>query len=345
MFSYPLQFNDPRVRDLRSALASAVFRVEDIQTLVLDAGVPPYIVDWSGPAQRVWIAVLDAAAGQALLDELLRVTMERYPALAPRIKELLAAKPVIAPRVPKTDAIPANDPRWKGFSGDGRERRMVEAQDTMLDVAFLARGVQRAAAVCRLTVSLPSGALTFGTGFLIGAARLLTNHHVVYDWDHGDARATSVLAAFGYELDLDGKLATPVEVQCDVASIRGKREHDFAVIETAGPLPAGVPVLELGSSEPVKVDDRVIIVQHPQNLPKKIALAHNIVRHVDDDVLQYWTDTESGSSGAPVFNERWEVVGLHHWWVESPVDDGSDYRNQGRNIARIVEWLALQDGN
>ncbi len=42
-----------------------------------------------------------------------------------------------------------------------------------------------------------------------------------------------------------------------------------------------------------------------------IGLSHNLVRHVDRDVLQYWTDTKVGSSGAPVFNSRWEVVGLH----------------------------------
>ena len=42
-----------------------------------------------------------------------------------------------------------------------------------------------------------------------------------------------------------------------------------------------------------------------------IGLSHNLVRHVDRDVLQYWTDTkEQSSSGAPVFNSRWEVVGL-----------------------------------
>ena len=70
-------------------------------------------------------------------------------------------------------------------------------------------------------------------------------------------------------------------------------------------------------------------MQHPQGLPEKIALAHNLVRYVDAQVVQYWTDTEAGSSDSPVFYDDWRVVALHHQWVESSVGDGHAYRNQG----------------
>jgi V8-like Glu-specific endopeptidase len=83
----------------------------------------------------------------------------------------------------------------------------------------------------------------------------------------------------------------------------------------------------------------VFIIQHPDGGPKMIGLSHNLVRSVTGDVLQYWTDTKTGSSGAPVFNSRWQVVGLHHRWVEAPAGDDVEYRNQGRRIGRVIEGI------
>jgi endonuclease G len=83
----------------------------------------------------------------------------------------------------------------------------------------------------------------------------------------------------------------------------------------------------------------VFIIQHPDGGPKMIGLSHNLVRHVDDDVLQYWTDTKAGSSGSPVFDNRWRVVGLHHRWVAAPEGEGVAYRNQGRRIEPVLAGL------
>ena len=103
--------------------------------------------------------------------------------------------------------------------------------------------------------------------------------------------------------------------------------------------PSSSAVLGLRGAAAPRKDDYVFIIQHPDGGPKMIGLSHNLVRYVDDDVLQYWTDTKAGSSGAPVFNSRWEVVGLHHRWVQAPEGEGVTYRNQGRRIGRVLEGL------
>jgi V8-like Glu-specific endopeptidase len=342
--AYPIQWADPRVRDLYGALTASIYRERDIEQIVIQAGVPPANVAWVNPPRTLWFDALNEAANQRRLPALIKEVTEQYPALEERVTELLATKPVVTARIAATErgALAPADARWAGFTVDGRERQIVEGDETLLDISFLELGVQRASAVCRLTAAFESG-VYHGTGFRIGPSLLLTNHHVLYDWEDGDAHALSVEAAFGYETDLEGKLRKATVVVCDVDTIRGERAHDFAVISPIEPLPGAVPELSLAPKRAVEVDQRVVIVQHPGGLPKKIAFAHNLVRHVDDDVVQYWTDTEQGSSGSPVFNESWEVVALHHYWVDSPLDKNS-FRNQGRNIVRVAERIEALDG-
>jgi V8-like Glu-specific endopeptidase len=337
---YPPDWVRPQLRELHAALATAFYRTGDIVEVLVGAGVSPGDVTLDGSARTVWFSAIMVAAGHKKLPALVETASERLPAFRDRVEELLAAMPVLAAPLPsdQPDVLAPGDPRWKGFAEDGRERQIVDGDETMLDVSFLERGVERSAAVCRLTVSMAS-VQYWGTAFRVGPSLLLTNHHVLHDWENAEALPLSVIAAFGYQVDLAGRLGKAIEIEADVGTIVGERAHDWAVITAAEPIPPEIPILRLEAPKPVKVDDRVLIIQHPNGLPKKIALAHNLVRYVDNDVVQYWTDTEPGSSGSPVFNESWEVVALHHCWVDSPVKDGTAFRNQGRSIVRIAERL------
>ena len=59
-------------------------------------------------------------------------------------------------------------------------------------------------------------------------------------------------------------------------------------------------------------DQRVNILQHPNGQPMKVVMTQNYVCHTTETRVQYVADTMAGSSGSPVFNNRWEVVALHH---------------------------------
>jgi V8-like Glu-specific endopeptidase len=338
---FPVQWDDARLQELHIALATSIYRESDIEPLVVRAGVPPADVPWGNTGRRLWFVAMNEAAGRGILRVLVEQAVARYPQLGPRVAELLSARPVLSAPLPEDDPLRLNweDARWHNFSPDNRERQIVEGQDTMLDIAFLRRGMECAGAVCRLTTTF-AGRIYHGTGFRVGVRTLLTNHHVLHDWKHADSHPSSVEAAFGYELDVNGRLRTATLVPCDVATIRGEREHDFAVIMTDEALPDDATTLPLDPTAKITVDSRVYIVQHPGGLPKKIALAHNLVRYVTPDVVQYWTDTEAGSSGSPVFDDSWRVVALHHQWVEAPDGDGLAYRNQGRAIGKVIERMA-----
>lgn len=329
----PLDFSNPAVKELRSLLSSTYVRSAQVMALVRDAGVSPGYVNWDLPTTLAWDEALDALQRQGKLRTLLRNLIDGPDsAVAERLRELVADQPVI-----EAPAGNVGDLREPDLDADERER-IIGSDSTLLDVSFLQRGVELAAAIVRLLVEVRIGQYVVGTAFRIGDDLLLTNHHVLFA-DSGSP-AISAEAWFGYEQSFDGRLKPHVSVPCRSETIAGDPVHDWAVIRLAGPAPQGTPVISLTGTPPVQVDDRVYIIQHPQGGPKKIGMIHNVVRHVDDDVLRYWTDTEAGSSGSPVFNERWQLVGLHHLGVAGQSGSRPKAYNQGRRIERVTAGLA-----
>ncbi|MFI0242787.1 trypsin-like peptidase domain-containing protein [Streptomyces sp. NPDC016845] len=333
---FPLDFSRPQLRALRDLLSRAIFQPRDVQAMVIDAGLNPGMIDFSGNASLQWYSILTEARAEERVSDLLGAVRHRQPPLGTRIDELVGEHPVLEPGTgPADDLTDAKGPGWKGF---GAERLVVSNIDTLLGVAFLSVGLDRSRSICRVRSTF-DGRQSYGTGSLIGPDLLLTNHHVLHDWD-GDGRAARTVEAwFDYELDQAGRTRPLSVVSCEPVTIVGDGEHDWAVVRTSAPPPNTSAVLDLTLASPPREDDYVFIIQHPDGGPKMIGLSHNLVRYVDDDVIQYWTDTKAGSSGAPVFNSRWEVVGLHHRWVEAPEGEGVAYRNQGRRIERILAGI------
>jgi V8-like Glu-specific endopeptidase len=336
--AYPLDFSTPELQAIRDVLARTFYRFTDIEDVVLATGLNPGDIDFSGNAAMQWRSILVRARARLLVDKLLAVVRDREPIVAQRIDELVSPSPVLEPGTGSPDGLSKPDgAAWRGFNGN--EKLVVAGSNTLLQIAFLSTGLVRSRSICRLLVTYESGQQSYGTGSLIEPDLVLTNHHVLYDWEHGTRPATAAEASFGYEVGTDAELVT---VDCDATTIDGDREQDWAVVRvsaSSAPVPAGTPTLSLRGAAAPRKDDYVFIIQHPDGGPKMIGLSHNLVRYVDGNVVQYWTDTKAGSSGSPVFNSRWQVVGLHHRWIEAPAEDGVGYRNQGRRIEPVIAGL------
>jgi len=325
-----LDFSRREVQELRDLLADNYYRDTQVEALVRASGIKPAMIAWDRPMLFVWDDVLATARKQDRLRLLLQNVIDGPDkAVGGRIAELVAADPVVS--APPADG----EPDWKNFDGTDTLERIIQAESTLLDVAFLQQGVELSAAVCRLLVTL-DGRQVYGTGFRIGPDLLLTNHHVLLT--KAGVPATAVEAWFGYEQTFDGADLAHVVVSGRADTIVGELEHDWAIVRFDA-FPDGVPTIALTGATPVVADDRVYIIQHPDGGVKKIGMVHNVVRFADDNVVQYWTDTKGGSSGAPVFNESWELVALHHKFVRVPTPTGQEYRNQGQRIERVVEGL------
>lgn len=63
------------------------------------------------------------------------------------------------------------------------------------------------------------------------------------------------------------------------------------------------------------------------------------MHHFNDDRILYTTETANGSSGSPVFDSEWRVVGLHNGWREhyELTKLRRVIRNAGININRIIQ--------
>lgn len=321
-----------RWQELLNLISGRLYRVDDIDRLLQQAGISPGLVNRRGNARDIWFDAIGVASGQLKRDALFAAIREDRADIDERLDELAAeTAPTQPPGRPKPGGT-----AMEGFGG--AERQIVADDDTLLDISFLEQGLLKAASVCRLTARFGGGSY-HGSGFRIGERLLLTNHHVLFDWERDDAPAIAVEAWFDFEFNIDSKPKETLIADCDATTVLGDKQHDWAIVSTTETIPARFPVLPLESpSTEVVADDRVYIIQHPDGARKKIGMHHNLVRHVDDNVLQYWTDTAYGSSGSPVFDHNWQLVGLHHYWVTTD-DDEHAFANQGRRIERVIEGI------
>ncbi len=286
----PIDFSDPVVRDLWALLAANYWNKAAARDMLAQVHVDAGEIDWDRAVRWVWRDILALTFRRGKLRPLLTQLMDGDDeAVAERIRELMATSPVS--QVP--DAAAA---QWKG--GDTRLEALMQAESTLLDIAFLRRGVELGPAVCRLTVT-HSGRQYWGTGFRIADDLLLTNHHVLFNPADGQTPAAAVEAWFGYERTFSGLDQKYTVVTADPATIKGGRGHDWATVRARDAMPGEAPVIALRGAQPVRVDDRVYIIQHPAGGAKKIGMIHNVVRYVSNDVLQYLTDTEGARPVRP----------------------------------------------
>jgi len=227
--------------------------------------------------------------------------------------------------------------------------RILGASD-LLGVAFLRRGIRVARSVGRVWVGGASGrALGYGTGFMIAPHLLMTNNHVLRDAQ----MVAGSIVEFDYELDATGAFLNSYQfgLAPEVFFVTSK-PLDYSIVAVRG-VGSGSRQLNLyGWCPLIEEEGKAIIsqwmniIQHPSGEPKQIAFRANQLIDVLPQHLHYHTDTAQGSSGSPVFNDKWEVVGLHHsgvWATNDKGDiltlDGKTPWKQGMPESQI-KWIA-----
>ncbi|MBY5917731.1 trypsin-like peptidase domain-containing protein [Rhizobium leguminosarum] len=207
--------------------------------------------------------------------------------------------------------------------------------------AWLRTMAEISEATCR--IESPAGN-ALGTGILVAPDYVLTNYHVAKLWTD-DATA---VCRFGYARNTTGtdtgelkalapgnaKAASSVDDSVAALSKPNGPVLDYALLKLASSITSIVPI-PVRPGRNALINTPALIVQHPSGEPQRLALGKFLA--TTGERWQYDADTMRGSSGSGVFNQKLELVALHH-----AGHSGSDFNftyNQGIAIDAIIGSL------
>jgi V8-like Glu-specific endopeptidase len=211
-----------------------------------------------------------------------------------------------------------------GLDSQPAFQEIVIGEDEKVSVVFLENGLRAAKSVARIAVPRTTGGQVFGTGWLITPGLLLTNYHVIEAREAHEGTATpqefeqqakASVSWFGYDV------GSHTDYRC-AEIVHANDVLDYAVLRLTENSVDAIPLSDWGFLRITRIQPelaqgtRLNVIQHPGGRVKEIALRTNF--YVDSAGLSgrfhYLSDTEGGSSGSPVLDDNWQVVGLHHAW-------------------------------
>ncbi len=206
----------------------------------------------------------------------------------------------------------------------------VIGENTLRHISFLEHGIKAARSVA--FIEMEDG---MGTGFMISPNLLLTNNHVIPN----KRLLGKTKVRFNYQLSLQGREEKTTDYTVKASGIfRTNEELDYTVVQIDGSSGDNWGYVTLNPMI-VETDSRVNIIQHPAGQPKQVSFQNNFVEYADSKIVQYITSTMNGSSGAPVFDDTWKVVALHHagGMMSEPGTNRRYFRNEGIAIKAILK--------
>ncbi len=304
-----------------------------------------------------------------LPNHTVEATIRRLEATLPALRQMaprgyFGAKP--APdRVMKRSQFAAPS----GAKPSPVELERILGTNDLLDMNYFERGLRAARSVGRIVFFSPGGREAgYATGFMVSPHLLLTNEHVF----GRETDTESAEVEFDYQLDLMGKLKPSERFRFAPSEFFiADKALDFCLVAVNPAARFGRRALAdfgwlplYSTTGKVNPGEFVSLIQHPGGQPKQLAVRENRLVSLSEDppLLTYMSDTAPGSSGSPVFNDAWQVVGLHHsgvpkrnsagQWIgrkgevlppNAPEEDVLWLANEGIRLSAIIKAV-LRDG-
>ena len=257
----------------------------------------------------------DAFAIASLLRQLLEVweldtTTPLGNALLPVLRAALLEKEGGAVVLATQDV---GAPRLDRLADAGLEK--VLGHERYRSLAWYRNGLLRCRAVARIENLNEDG---LGTGFLVAGAALhgalpervlVTNGHVIPE----ELDPRNAVVTF-HGLDTDALGPNRFRVARRWWYEPSSSPHlDTTVLELDGYPPRVEPIPLAPRLTELTPSTRAYVIGHPRGLQQpQFSLQDNLILDRDDTRLHYRSPTEGGSSGSPVFDGQWQLIGLHH---------------------------------
>ncbi|MCG3266696.1 serine protease [Yoonia sp. I 8.24] len=232
--------------------------------------------------------------------------------------------------------------------------RLIGPTDDILSIEFLEQGLLAKRAVGRIW----NGADDYATGFHVGLGIVMTAAHAL----PSDVTASDRV----FQLDAEEHTLGPSSKIRDYAFVPQRffyvnNEYDLAlcaVEDFTGTAPDinsfGWHVLSQ-KDEVIDPGHPVSVIHHPDGRAKSVTVHNSHFIQVSETkklerFCWYTGDTERGSSGAPVFDPRWQVVALHHSGVPARSLDGFILGSNGSPVlvrgqpTKVISDLIDLDG-
>lgn len=183
--------------------------------------------------------------------------------------------------------------------------------------------------VARLLVPRYSGGILVhpvggvGTGWLIAPGLLLTNHHVIEARENeppapdADFKRQGENTVLWFDYHREGQIEAQDLTAVSVAEVVvSNPQLDYTLLRLAdgASLADRQQVAVMRERPELARGTRLNIIQCPGGGPLRYAIRNNFYVGLGQRPYQmrYLTDTLRGSSGAPVLDDTWQVVAMHH---------------------------------
>jgi endonuclease G len=232
------------------------------------------------------------------------------------------------------------------------ELERLLGNNDLVDEFYLQRALVAARPVMRIILRDAAGRERgWATGFMVSPRLMLTNWHVFST----QAETTNAIAEAQYVLDIAGNPAPSYRF-----AVRGdlfytsNQQLDFALVAVEPSAQDGrTPLAQFGYhrliAEPNKIreGESMTLIQHPGGERRQFAIRENQLLSIREQFLWYKSDTAPGSSGAPAFNDSFQVVALHHSGAARRDANGRYILRDGTTVASLegiddsrIDWIA-----
>lgn len=177
---------------------------------------------------------------------------------------------------------------------------------------------------------------SYCTASLITENHVITNHHCV-PGIRPDFKVIRSVLRMGYlSIDEKGQM-----YEVDTTPIETSSTLDYSILAVQGAPGRTYGLIDLTTVREPKPLESLFIIHHPKGKPKKFTkdrcYIHPSSQALSDTELWHRCDTQDGSSGALVFGEEGNVVGLHWGGFDPTLADEKRY-----NVAKKLKTIISQ---